>query len=313
MNEKDIIRNFISNQQHPSVAHGIGDDCAIINPSFGHQLVITTDSMVEGKHFVKQSPAYEVGYKLMATNLSDIASMCATPKWATLNLTLTSYDQSWVNNFANGLLDCANQHNIALVGGDTTKGNHLVLSLQLIGEVPSNSATLRDKAMPGDVIYVTGTIGCASDALKHLVENNYRHSSLSNQQISALYRPPSRINVAVALRHCINACIDVSDGLLHELEIVCNRSHTGAKLMLENIPIQEGSEIMLSITGGDDYELLFSADPKHSHEIAQIAADTGCMISPIGNITEGHDITLTLNSRPIDYPKVSGYDHFAGD
>jgi len=311
LNEKDVIQNFISKQQHNSVAYGIGDDCAVVNPSPGHQLVVTTDSMVEGIHFVKQSPAYEIGYKLMATNISDIASMCALPKWATLNLTIKTYNKKWLKNFSNGLLDCANQHNIALVGGDTTLGDHLVMSLQLIGEIPIGDARLRENAVIGDAVFMTGKVGYASQALKHLIDNNYQHSSLTTSQISALYKPPSRVSIAIALRHLIHACVDISDGLLHELEIICERSATGAKLMLERIPIPQDAEILQVITAGDDYELLFTADAKHEQEISQIANAVGCEITLIGHIIGDNSVMLTLNDQRVDYPEISGYDHFA--
>lgn len=310
MNEQDIIQHFISQQKNNSVICGIGDDCAILNPSSDCQLVTTTDTLVEGRHFVKSAPAYEVGFKLMATNLSDIASMCATPKWATLNLTLTEYNQTWVSDFASGLLDCANEHDVSLVGGDTTLGEQLMLSVQLIGEVPVNAATLRSNAKIGDVIYVTGEIGSAAHALKVLSEKNYQHELLDEEQITALYRPASRVNLALELRPYIHACIDISDGLLHELEIICAKSGRGAEINMENIPIVREVELLNAVTFGDDYELLFTVDPLHSESIIQAASRFNCQITAIGHIINSDSVKLKLHGQTYKYPEVSGYDHF---
>ena len=310
MNEKDIIEYFISQQQCDSVAYGIGDDCAILNPTPGCQLVTTTDTMIEGRHFVKQAPAYAVGYKLMAVNLSDIAAMGAIPKWATLNLSLRQFDQAWIKDFSNGLLECANKHNVTIVGGDTTRGDQLILSLQLLGEIPLGSATLRNQAQINDVIYVTGTIGCAAAALRILEENKFLHSALNQTQTSALYMPPSRVELAQALREYIRASIDISDGLLHELEIICHQSHVGAILMLENIPVSKDMDVMQSITAGDDYELLFTADVQYVETIAELASSHHCAITAIGNIVNSQGIKLTMNQQEVTYPNISGYDHF---
>ena len=153
-----------------STLKSIGDDAAVL-ANQDEVTLVSTDMLVEGIHFVKQSPAYEIGYKLMATNISDIASMCALPKWATLNLTTKTYNKKWLKNFSNGLVDCANQHNVALVGGDTTLGDHLVMSLQLIGEIPIGDARLRENAVIGDAVFMTGKVGYASQALKHRGSN----------------------------------------------------------------------------------------------------------------------------------------------
>ncbi len=311
MKEKDIIQHFITQHQHASVAYGIGDDCAILNVTPGYQLVTTTDTMVEGRHFVEQSPAYEIGYKLIATNLSDIASMGAKPRWATLNITLTEYNHGWLSEFARGLLDCAQQNQVALVGGDTTLGKQLNMSVQITGEIPAGDASLRQNAHVGDIIYVTGIIGRAAHALKRLKQHNYQHSTLSHEQISALYRPPSRIKLAIALREFVHACIDISDGLLHELEILCEQSQMGAEVQLEKIPSKKGLEIISAITAGDDYELLFTASHEHAEDISRIASEYDSLITPIGNIIDSTKIELFMNKQIVPYPETSGYDHFS--
>jgi len=311
LKEKDIIQHFITQHQHASVAYGIGDDCAILNVTPGHQLVTTTDTMVEGRHFVKQAPGYAIGYKLMATSLSDIASMGAKPKWATLNITLTEYNHHWLSEFAQGLLECAQKNQVALVGGDTTLGKQLNMSVQITGEIPSGHANLRHDARADDIIYVSGVIGRAAYALKQLKQHDYQHSALNHGQISALYKPPSRVELALALRDFIHACIDVSDGLLHELEILCEQSQLGAELHLEKIPFEKGMEIIPAITAGDDYELLFTASQEHTDEISRIASQYNCLITPIGKIANGTKIVLHMNKQIVPYPETSGYDHFS--
>ena len=313
MNEKDIIQYFISPHHPASVSQGIGDDCAVLNISTDHQLVTTTDTMVEDKHFVAQSPAYELGYKLMATNLSDIASMGARPKWATLNLTLAEVNLTWISQFAKGLLFCAQKHQVVLVGGDTTLGKQLTMSLQLSGEIPIDQANLRKNAQLGDIIYVTGKIGCAAHALKLLKQHSFQHSALSKQQITALYMPPSRVELALALRNLIHASIDISDGLLHELEILCQQSDCGAALQLDNIPFDHSIDIMSAITAGDDYELLFTADRKQEQKISGIADKYDCLISAIGEINSSCEIVLFQQQQQVPYPDISGYDHFVGN
>lgn len=312
MNEKDIIRYFINEYQDDSVDFGIGDDAAVLNTTPGHQLVMTTDTMVEGQHFVRQAPAYAIACKLMASNLSDIAAMGAIPKWATLNMTLTKLDHSWLDGFSKGLFDCAKKNNVVLVGGDTTLGEQLNISLQLSGEVPEGCALPRNRASVGDLIFVTGQIGDAAAALECLKRHNYDHSVLSQRQKEALYMPASRVQVAIALRDIIHACIDISDGLLHELEIICQQSHAGAVLNLQDIPAADDIDLMKAITAGDDYELLFTADSSKTDNIFAIAEQHQCEVRIIGSMTDSHKIKLYKNSQPVDYPGCSGYDHFTG-
>ncbi len=312
MNEKDIIQKYFTkaiNEQ--SVIAGIGDDAAIVSVSSGCELVMTTDTMLEGKHFSKQAPAYAVGYKLMASNLSDIAAMGAAPRWAMLNLTLSSLDQSWLKGFSKGLLECAQAHNVVLIGGDTTSGDCLNVSVQLIGEVPISKAMLRSNAQVNDKIYVTGIIGNAASALRHLQQKKFNHHNLSAAQYCALYMPDSRINLAIELREIANAAIDISDGLLNELEIVCNTSGTGAKLQLDKIPLAKEISTENAITGGEDYELLFTIPDKYTDQISLLAHKHDCLISQIGEITNNNVVDIYEYNRSIPHPKRSGYDHFA--
>jgi thiamine-monophosphate kinase len=311
LNEKDIIQKFFTKKLNDqSIIEGIGDDAAIIRPEIGSELVITTDTMVEGRHFSKNAPAYGVGYKLMASNLSDIAAMGATPRWATLNITLNTLSQSWLTQFSHGLMECAQAHSVSLVGGDTTRGDCLNLSIQLIGEVPINKAMLRSHAQVNDKIFVTGVIGNAAHALNLLKQQNFSHNNLSEAHYDALYKPQSRIGFAIELRELANAAIDISDGLLNELEIICNASHVGATLQLDNVPYNHQIDIQQAITAGEDYELLFTIPDQLIKQVDLLSAKHNCPISSVGQVTNTKLIEIYQDNQTVTYPQYSGYDHF---
>jgi thiamine-monophosphate kinase len=311
LNEKDLIQKYFTKDLNDSsVITGIGDDAAIVRPKSGNELVITTDTMVEGKHFYNTAPAYGVGYKLMASNLSDIAAMGATPRWATLNLTLNTLDQSWLEKFSSGLLDCAQAHNVVLIGGDTTSGDCINVSIQLIGEVPINKGMLRSHARVNDNIFVTGVIGNAASALHYLRQSNFNHKVLSSAQNNALYKPPSRIEFAIELRDIANAAIDVSDGFLNELEIICAASNVGAKLQIEDVPYNHDIDIEHAITGGEDYELIFTVPDQLIEQAILLSNKHHCSIANIGKITSTKIVEIYQGNNRMLYPEYSGYDHF---
>ncbi len=311
MNEKDIIQKYFTKKfNDQSIIEGIGDDAAIVRANSGCELVITTDTMVEGKHFFKHAPAYGIGYKLMASNLSDIAAMGASPRWATLNLTLNTLNHSWLAEFSNGLLECAQKHNVALIGGDTTSGNCLNVSIQLIGEVPHDKTMLRSSAKVDDRIFVTGVIGNAACALNFLQKQDFHHEDLPSAQYAALYMPQSRIDFAIELREIANAAIDISDGLLNEVEVICDASNVGAVLQLDNVPFNNNINIEQAITGGEDYELLFTLPDKLVNEVDLLSKKHDCLISEIGKINNSKTVEIYQGNRVMPYPKYSGYDHF---
>ena len=312
MNEKELIDRYFKNHTNKSVCVGIGDDAAVLNVSKDHQLVVSTDSMVEGKHFFKTTPPYYLGYKLMAVNLSDIAAMSAVPKWVSLNLTLPFIDESWLNEFSKGFNECAQQFNVALIGGDLTAGTELNVAAQILAEVPKNQAVLRSNAQVGDLIFVTGEIGSAGNVIHHLLVNNYDHSLLDDDQIKTLYQPEPRVALSLDLRTIMTAAIDISDGLLHEAELLCQESHVGAEINIESIPVDKNDDQLKSITVGDDYELLFTADEKFKDKIEHLAQQHMCLISQIGKINKNTGKVELLNhGQPISKPAITGYEHFA--
>ncbi len=311
MNEIHLIQKYFSKKlDDESIIEGIGDDAAIVSSNSNCELVITTDTMLEERHFSKHAPPFSVGYKLMASNLSDVAAMGAVPRWATLNLTLDTLDESWLDQFSKGLHKCADAHNVALIGGDTTKGSCLSVSIQLIAEVPTGRAMLRSGAHGNDKIYVTGVIGNAASALEILRLHNFNHTNLTDRQLSDLYMPESRINLAIELREFANAAIDISDGLLHELELMCTASNTGAILHIDAIPINNELDITKAITSGEDYELLFSAPSNCVEKIKNLSIKHNCLINCIGEMTSNKIIELYHGDKVIPYPECTGYDHF---
>jgi thiamine-monophosphate kinase len=317
MNEAELIkRYFFRENKDPHIELSIGDDAAIIRPPVNQRLVITTDSMVQGSHFTAQTKPYDIATKLMAVNLSDIAAMGATAKWATLTLTIHTVDEDWLQAFSNGLFEYLDRYQVALIGGDITKGNEINVAIQLIGLVPANKELRRTGANIDDDIYVTGTIGSAAYALQRLLANNHDDASipealqLTAKQKNALYAPEPRLDLGVALRDIATSAIDISDGLLHELAILCEHSSLGAHLNLDKLPIEHACDITLALTGGDDYELLFTAPRKHQNKIASIAHDLNCAITCIGTMNKTTHIDMSLHGREFALPKHLGFDHF---
>lgn len=311
MNEKEIIRHFFTRQLNDqAVQVGIGDDGAVVSPPANHELVITTDAMVQDTHFTKETSPYDLGYKLLAVNLSDVAAMGAEPKWATLNITLPTIDTAWLQQFSQGLFDCADKFQVALIGGDLSKGEQTHVAIQLIGIVPTGQALTRAGAHVGDSVFVTGSIGAAAHAIGELYLHNHDQSCLSATQYQALYRPVPRVEIGIGLRKLASCAIDISDGLLHELQILCTANAVGVSLMLEKVPVANKVDVEVALTGGEDYELLFSAKTDHLDAIKQLALTHECDITNIGEVTAGNTIEMLQNGNVLPPLQCSGFDHF---
>ena len=312
MNEKQLIECYFKDICiDKSVQVGIGDDAAIVNSTSNHQLVVSTDSMVIDRHFLSTSDPYHIGYKLMAVNISDMAAMGAVPKWVTLNLTLPVIDEMWLKEFAKGFGTCAKQSQVALIGGDLTGGKELNISAQILGEVPVDKALLRSGADINDQVYVTGKIGTAGYALAALNKHKGDHSQLSALQMKALYQPESRTALSLQLREFANAAIDVSDGLLHDLELLCDASQVDAQLHIDQVPVDDDVEILDAITSGDDYELIFTVPEMFIDDIDKLAHTFACPLTPIGKIIPGKGhVKLYCGEEEIPAPNDTGFDHF---
>ena len=294
------------------VVLGIGDDAALLAPPPGRQLVVTADTLNDGVHFPRGTSPADVGWKALAVNLSDLASMGAEPAWCTLSLSLPQSDPAWIEGFLDGFLDLAGQHGIALVGGDTTRGP-LSIAVTAMGLVEPGRALRRDGARVGDEVWVTGTLGDAAGGL----------ALLDREPVPALRarldRPTPRVAAGRALAGIATAWVDVSDGLLADLGHVCARSHVAAHLDVDALPAAaalreafgEADRIALQASGGDDYELCFTAPADAGADIDAVSAQLGLRFTRIGRIVAGEGVhPVDAKSQPWSSPR-RGYDHFA--
>lgn len=312
-----IARHFT--RATPGAVLGVGDDCALLAPSPGMQLAVSTDMLLEGRHFSPQDSPAGLGHKSLAVNLSDLAAMGATPRWATLAIALPEANDAWLTAFARGFFRMADQHGIELVGGDTTRGA-LTLSITVIGEVPPGQALRRDGARPGDDVWVSGTLGAAAMALA------YRQGRLFMEQIDAarvlpaLYLPTPRVELGIALRGIASSAIDISDGLLGDLAHILERSQVGAVVEFAALPTLPVAQTYLHenvardcvLAGGDDYELCFTAPAERRDAVQAAAQSAGVAVTRIGCITAEPGLgVIDADGQPIPTIDHTGYDHFA--
>lgn len=307
MNEFQIIQQYFNQQKisRSDVLLGIGDDAAIVTVPKDQQLVITTDTCIAGTHFPNDSAAFDIGYKSLAVNLSDLAAMGATPAWFTLALTLPNADDDWLKEFCRGLFELAHPYHIQLIGGDLTRGA-LSITIQAMGFTHPNEVLRRDKAMVGDLIYVTHTLGDAALALALLKKQQVVPPALLNR----LNRPEPQIDIGKKLRHFAHAAIDISDGLAADLQHILERSEVGAIIDVATLPLShdltalttEEEAIHFALTGGDDYELCFTIPENHIHQL-----DFPCTC--IGKITAHKQLDLRYHGHPYT-TKLLGYQHF---
>src|SRR5579872_1050406 len=213
MDEFALINRFF-NQSVSEADLGVGDDAALVRVSDGHQLVVSTDMLVEGRHFFSDVDPYKLGHKVLAVNLSDIAAMDARPRFATLAVGLPKADLSWLQAFSLGFFDLANRYRVELIGGDTTRSADYTFSLTIMGEVPKDQALRRDRAKAGDNIWVSGHLGTAALALLGLKRPGSFDPELMESIRGALEQPIPQIELGIALRSCARACMDISDGLM---------------------------------------------------------------------------------------------------
>ena len=320
--EFDLIARHFT-RAAPGAVLGVGDDCALLAPTPGMQLAVSSDMLLEGRHFSPQDSPAGIGHKSLAVNLSDLAAMGATPRWATLSIALPEANEAWLTAFTRGFFRMADQHGIELVGGDTTRGA-LTISITVIGEVPPGQALRRDGAQAGDDIWVSGVLGSAALALA------YRQGRLFMEQIDAakvlpaLYLPTPRVALGIALRGVASSAIDVSDGLLGDLGHILARSQAdptviGARIEFASVPTLPVVQAYLHETvardcvlaGGDDYELCFTAPVGHRDAVQAAAASAGVPVSRIGRIKTEPGLTVVdAGGEPIAVTQT-GYNHFA--
>ena len=324
MGEFDLIRRHFRRDgvaQPGNVVLGIGDDCALLQPAPGHQLAISTDMLVEGRHFFADVSPEALGHKALAVNLSDLAAMGARPLGFTLALSLPEADDAWLAGFARGLFALADAHACPLVGGDTTRGP-LNICITVFGEVQPGRALRRDAAQVGDDIWVSGRTGEARLALEWLLRTPWARAAVGPELPAdlraRLERPTPRLALGQALAGVAHAALDLSDGLTGDLGHILAASGVGADIALADLPVApalaglpEGERLTCLLSGGDDYELLFTApaSARDAVQAAALASDT--VVTRIGVVSDTPRLgVLDAAGQGVRFGAKS-FDHFS--
>ena len=316
--EFELIRRYFS-RPTPSAVLGAGDDCALLRPSLGMQLAVSTDMLVEGRHFPPGTDARRLGHKSLAVNLSDLAAMGADARWMLLAIALPQPDEGWIAAFADGLYALADSVGAELVGGDTTRGP-LCISITVLGELPVGLALRRDGANAGDDVWLSGSTGDAALGLAHLQKRIELSAPAAANCIDRLELPQARLELGGRLRGIASAAIDISDGLLADLGHVLESSGVAARVELAKLPRSEalrscGNAALAEeclLAGGDDYELLFSAPAASRGDVAAIGRDIGVSLTRIGEILVGKPRAQVVreDGSVLAFTR-GGFDHFA--
>lgn len=314
MHEFDLIQQYFTWTPIPkTVRISVGDDAAIVPVPSDEELIISVDTLVNGVHFPVDTPAHAIGYKALAVNLSDLAAMGARPRWFTLALTLPKIDQSWLEEFSRGLKELASQADIFLIGGDTTRGP-LSITLQVMGTAPKQQALLRSGAQVGDLIFVSGHLGDAAAGLAIVQERLNVATEDAKYCIDRLNYPSPRFDLGTWLRGRASSCMDISDGLVADLKHLLKRSQIGAKLYHRQIPLSPvlqklnlSTALGFALTGGDDYELLFTAPKSFLVEVQNYQLASQLSLNCIGEITS-KTVELSIDYELVNLP--DGYNHF---
>ncbi|MFN0315682.1 MAG: thiamine-phosphate kinase [Burkholderiales bacterium] len=301
----------------PTADLGVGDDAALVRIPEGHQLAVSTDMLVCGRHFLADVAPARLGHKCLAVNLSDMAAMGAAPRWFTLSVSLPEVNETWLGEFSKGMFALADRFGTELIGGDTTSGP-LNICVQILGVVPTGQALKRSGAQPGDDVWVSGTLGDAALGLAALKGEVQLSSDALDFARARLEQPSPRVALGIALRGVASAAIDVSDGLLADIGHILDRSNVGASIEWERVPLSNAlrshcdteRQQRYALSGGDDYELCFTASPRHRETIATVARAQVLTLARIGVIEstagarvrdgQGHPVQLASH----------GFDHF---
>ena len=328
MAEFDLIERIrVRAMAREGVLLGIGDDAAVLCVPAGHELVVTADTLNAGVHFPLDAAPADIGWKALAVNLSDLASMGARPAWCTLSLSLPADDPAWLDGFLDGFLELADAHAVALVGGDTTRGP-LSIAVTAMGWVEAGAALRRDGARIGDEVWVTGTLG---DAAAALVLGGHVLLPLDGAAMpvveagnaavlrARLARPTPRVVVGRALAGLAHACVDVSDGLLADLGHICRRSGVGAEIEIAQLPAspalraafaEDELRAALQAAGGDDYELCFTVAPSRAAPLRAALAQSGTAATRIGHIVAGAGVRALRADGSAWLAPRQGHVHF---
>lgn len=319
MSEFDLIQRYFT-RATPNATLGVGDDAALLRVGNAMELAVSTDMLVSGTHFFPDTDPYLLGRKTLAVNISDLAAMGAAPRWATLSLSLPDADEHWLQRFSAGFFSMADEHAVELVGGDTTRGP-LNLCVTIMGEVPMGKALRRSGAQVGDDIWVSGVLGEAALGLAHLQSNIGLPDDVRVFCLDALHQPHPRVALGLALRGIAHSAIDISDGLLGDLGHILECSNVAAEVRYDKVPAPSffayaGKELHdlaqhCVLSGGDDYELCFTAPVTQRDEIDAVSARLDLPLTHIGQIVSGRGCTVRNADGSVMKIKEAGYDHFA--
>lgn len=317
MNEFAIIQEFFNRgTESDSIVKGIGDDCAVLSPPKGQSIVTSIDTQVLGRHFPEGADADAIAARALRCAASDLAAMGAEPLWFTLALTLPKADRPWLQAFSDGLYQTASQLGIQLIGGDTTAGP-LTISIQVLGSALEKSVLLRSGASVGDHIFVSGTLGDGRAGLEAVLgELDCDEQNAAYFQKRYFY-PDVRIRMGLLLRYFASSCIDVSDGMLADLNHICEASGVGASIDASKIPMSQellasvptSTALEWALTGGDDYQLCFTATEKYAEQLQAQARTRAIDVTWIGTIVEGSGIRDAKTGRSYKYSQA-GFSHF---
>jgi len=318
MNEFDIIDRFlnIKNGQRKDVIKGIGDDCALLKVPRGQRLAVTMDTLIGGVHFLADSNAADVAHKAVAVNLSDLSAAGAEPAWLTVSLSLPEFDEEWLTDFNRGLKKIADFFTVQIIGGDTCRGP-MSITIQAHGFVPENVFLQRSTAQAGELICVTGNLGDAALGLKVAQNELQVPPKVATQLLKKYYTPYPRVAAGIVLRGRATAGIDISDGLLSDVNHISQQSGVGALLRWERIPLSEEAKsiedkdlvMKAALTGGDDYELCFTIDEDDLESTKQALETVGIDCIPIGRLTGKPGVRLLHHKQELVVDEL-GYSHF---
>lgn len=318
--EFDLIEHYFAHQQpiNNHVQLTIGDDCAIVDVPHHQRLVVTTDTMVEGTHFIAGANPAWIAHKALASNLSDIAAMGGRPVWCSLALTLPELNASWLEDFSRAFFSLANHHQVMLIGGDTTKGP-LAITMTLHGWIPRNQALTRKGAQIGDYIYVTGELGDSKAGLEVILNRQANDSSLGQTLEKRHYVASPRVNVGILLLDIASAAIDISDGLVADLGHILAQSDVGAEIEANTLPLS--NELLAyvagdrqrayqyALTSGEEYELCFTVPEHRLDALHRLEASQDVPFTCIGRVTASGVLEVYEHGRVLT-EHLNGYDHF---